>query len=112
KVHSESLTSLVAGGITFATPESRKDSPATDPAFPFKLYEDFDSAQAGIRASIVLSDFDGLTAGRTPVIYKGIQVGMLKTLKIEPDLSKAIAEVVIDPLAEDYLVEGAEFWVV
>jgi paraquat-inducible protein B len=112
KVRSESLTSVVAGGITFATPESRKDSPPTDPSLPFKLYEDFDSAQAGIRASIILSDFDGLTAGRTPVMYKGIQVGMLKTLKIEPDLSKAVAEVVIDPLAEDYLVDGAEFWVV
>src|SRR5690606_1811239 len=44
KIHSESLLSLLAGGIAFATPEHRQDSPPTDPALPFRLYPDFDSA--------------------------------------------------------------------
>jgi len=44
KVRSESLASIVAGGIAFATPENRKDSPPTDPSLPFRLYEDFDAA--------------------------------------------------------------------
>src|SRR3546814_11213903 len=39
KVRSESLASIVAGGIEFATPESRKVSPPTDPRLPFRLYE-------------------------------------------------------------------------
>jgi paraquat-inducible protein B len=112
KVRTESLTSIVSGGIAFATPEHRKDSPPTDPAIPFRLYEDFDSAQAGIRISLTLREFEGMEAGRTPVMYKGIQVGMLKTLKAQPDLVTAIAELTIDPLAEDYLVESADFWVV
>src|SRR5690606_23580541 len=38
--------------------------------------------------------------------------GMLKTLKVQPDLVTALAELTIDPLAEDYLVETAEFWAV
>lgn len=50
KVRSESLASIVAGGIAFATPENRRDSPPTDPSLPFRLYEDFDAAQAGIRS--------------------------------------------------------------
>ncbi|NWA23268.1 MCE family protein [Pseudomonas gingeri] len=112
KVRSESLASIVAGGIAFATPENRKDSPPTDPSLPFRLYEDFDAAQAGIRVKVKLSDFEGLQAGRTPVMYKGIQVGSLKTLKIDPDLSSANAELTLDPLAEDYLVDGTQFWVV
>jgi len=112
KVRSESLSSIVAGGIAFATPEHRKDSPPTDPSLPFRLYEDFDAAQAGIRIKVRLSDFEGLQAGRTPVLYKGIQVGSLKTLKIEDDLTSAMAELTLDPLAEDYLVEGTQFWVV
>jgi paraquat-inducible protein B len=112
KVRSESLASIVAGGIAFATPENRKDSPPTDPRLPFRLYEDFDAAQAGIRVKVKLSDFEGLQAGRTPVMYKGIQVGSLKALKIDPDLSSASAELTLDPLAEDYLVEGTQFWVV
>lgn len=112
KVRSESLASIVAGGIAFATPEHRKDSPPTDPSLPFRLFEDFDAAQAGIRVKVKLSDFEGLQAGRTPVMYKGIQVGSLKTLKVDADLSSAMAELTLDPLAEDYLVEGTQFWVV
>ncbi|AZD63023.1 MlaD family protein [Pseudomonas chlororaphis subsp. aurantiaca] len=112
KVRSESLASIVAGGIAFATPENRRDSPPTDPSLPFRLYEDFDAAQAGIRVKVKLSDFEGLQAGRTPVMYKGIQVGNLKTLKVDPDLSSATAELTLDPLAEDYLVQGTQFWVV
>lgn len=112
KVRSESLASIVAGGIAFATPENRRDSPPTDPSLPFRLYEDFDAAQAGIRVKVKLSDFEGLQAGRTPVMYKGIQVGNLKALKVDPDLSSATAELTLDPLAEDYLVQGTQFWVV
>lgn len=112
KVRSESLASIVAGGIAFATPENRKDSPATDPSLPFRLYEDFDAAAAGIRIKVKLSDFEGLQAGRTPVMYKGIQVGNLKALKVDPDLTAATAELTLDPLAEDYLVDGTQFWVV
>ncbi|QLC73811.1 MCE family protein [Pseudomonas sp. LPB0260] len=112
KLRSESLASIVAGGIAFATPEHRKDSPPTDPVFPFRLYEDFDAAQAGIRVQVKFSDFEGLEAGRTPVLYNGIQAGSLKSLKVSDDLASATAELTLDPRTEDYLVEGAEFWVV
>lgn len=112
KLRSESLASIVAGGIAFATPEHRKDSPPTDPALPFRLYEDYDEAQAGIKIVVRLSDFDGLQEGRTPVMYKGIQVGSLKAMKVDRDLNSATAELTINPLAEEYLVEGSDFWVV
>ncbi len=112
KVRTESLDSIVAGGIAFATPEHRKDSPPTDPSLPFRLYEDFDSAQAGIRVNLSLQEFDGLEPGRTPVIYKGIQVGHMKTFKVDDDLSGARVELMLDPRTEDYLVEGTDFWVV
>ncbi|KXO84135.1 PqiB family protein [Stutzerimonas stutzeri] len=112
KFRTESLASIVAGGIAFATPAHRKDSPATDPNIPFRLYEDFDAAQAGIKAVVALQDFDGLQAGRTPVMYNGMQVGLLKKLDIDSDLKGARAELSVDPLFEDYLVEDTDFWVV
>ncbi|MDH1265304.1 MlaD family protein [Pseudomonas sp. GD03944] len=112
KLRSESLASIVAGGIAFATPEHRKDSPPTDPNIPFRLYEDFDAAQAGIRVQVKFPDFEGLQAGRTPVMYNGIQAGTLKDLKVNDDLTGAVAELALDPRTEDYLVEGTQFWVV
>lgn len=112
KVRTESLSSIVAGGIAFATPEHRKDSPPTDPAIPFRLYEDFDAAQAGIKATLKLQDFEGIESGRTPIMYKGIQVGTVKAIKIDEDLRTASLDMMLDPRAEDYLTEGAEFWTV
>ncbi|UUY10463.1 MlaD family protein [Pseudomonas sp. J452] len=112
KVRTESLASIVAGGIAFATPEHRKDSPPTDPSLPFRLYEDFDDAQAGIKVALKLHDFDGLEPGRTPVMYKGIQVGHMKTFKVDQDLGGASVELMLDPRTEDYLVEGTDFWMV
>jgi paraquat-inducible protein B len=113
KVHTESLASIIAGGIAFATPEHREDSPPPDPSLPFRLYEDFDAAQAGIKIKVHFADFEGLQKdGRTPVMFKGIQAGVLKDFAINEDLSGATAELMLDPLTEDYLVEGTEFWVV
>ncbi|MBC9249577.1 mammalian cell entry protein [Pseudomonas alcaligenes] len=112
KVRTESLSSIVAGGIAFATPENRKDSPPTDPTLPFRLYEDFEAAQAGIKVTLQLQDFEGIEAGRTPVMYKGIQVGTVKTIKVGEDLTSASVDLMLDPKAEDYLTDGAEFWMV
>lgn len=112
KLRTESLASIVAGGIAFATPEHRADSPPTDPALPFRLYDDFDAAQAGIRVQLQLGDFDGLEQGRTPVVYRGMPVGSLKSLKFDEQLSSVSAELSMDPRIEDVLSEGAEFWLV
>lgn len=111
-VRTESLASIVAGGIAFATPEHRKDSPPTEPGIPFRLYEDYDAAQAGIRVALRLRDFEGLEPGRTPVMYKGTQIGQMKTFKVEADLQGAQVELMLDPRVEEYLVEGTDFWVV
>jgi paraquat-inducible protein B len=45
-------------------------------------------------------------------MYNGIHVGTLKVLQINDDLAAATAELALDPRTEDFLVEGAEFWVV
>ncbi|MFJ7311535.1 MlaD family protein [Pseudomonas sp. NPDC098747] len=112
KIRSESLASLVSGGIAFATPEHHKDSPPSHPGKVFSLYEDFDAAQIGIAVQLTVTDFEGLKAGHTPVMYKGIQVGTLKALGGNENLSSATAELALDPRTEEYLVEGTEFWIV
>lgn len=112
KVRTESLASIVAGGIAFGTSEDRKDSPPTDPSQPFRLYDSFDAAQAGIKVIVKLPDFEGLEAKRTPVMYKGIQIGTLKKLTVDTNLTTATAELTLDPLTESYLVEDTQFWVV
>ncbi|RPR97986.1 mammalian cell entry protein, partial [Pseudomonas aeruginosa] len=112
KVHSESLLTLVAGGIAFSTPENRTDSPPTDPSKPFRLYDDYDAAQAGLRVKLKMNDVSGIDPGRTPVMFNGVQVGLVKSIDMGKDYSSATADLAMDPRVEDMLLEGTEFWTV
>ncbi|MNZ43377.1 Paraquat-inducible protein B [compost metagenome] len=112
KLRTESLVSLATGGIAFATPEHRQDSPPTDPAFPFRLYEDFEDAEAGFKVQLQLNSVSGLQPGRTPVMFNGVQVGTLKRIDMGRDFSKPMAELTMDPRTEELLLDSSEFWVV
>ncbi len=41
------------------------DSPPTDPSKPFRLYDDYDAAQAGLRVKLKMNDVSGIDPGRT-----------------------------------------------
>ncbi|WP_191985681.1 MlaD family protein [Pseudomonas aeruginosa] len=112
KVRSESLLTLAAGGIAFATSDSRGDSPPTDPSKPFRLYDDYDAAQAGLRVKLKMNDVSGIDPGRTPVMFNGVQVGLVKSIDMDKDYSSATADLAMDPRVEDMLLEGTEFWTV
>lgn len=111
RFHVDSLMTLAAGGIAFDLPAGREDSPPTDPTKPFRLYDDFDAAQAGIKVLLRLSNVSGLTPGQTPIIYNGMQVGILKNLDMDADLQNATAELRLDPRTEDFLNSKTGFWI-
>jgi paraquat-inducible protein B len=111
KVQTESIASIIAGGISFATPENRADSPPTDPRLPFRLYTNFDEAQSGFKIVVKFPSMDGLTTN-TAVMFNGVQIGSVKKLKINDDLVGATAELLMDPRAEDFMTEGADFWII
>ncbi len=112
KLRTESLVSLATGGIAFATPEHRQDSPPTDPALPFRLYDDYESAEAGLKVTLQLQDVAGLQPGRTAVLYNGVQVGTLKKIDMGRDFAQPVAELTMDPRTEELLVDSSEFWMV
>lgn len=113
KIHTDSLVSIVSGGISFDTPEDhpRDDKPITKET-PFRLYEDYVAAQAGIRVELELHELSGLTEGKTLIMNQGVQVGTLRRIKIEKEYKGAVAELNLDPRTEGLLNEGTEFWVV
>lgn len=114
KVHADSLVSLVSGGIAFDTPEHQvSDKNNTlPPDNPFKLYSDYVAAQSGIKVELKLTELAGLTEGKTLVMNQGVQVGILRKIKIDKDYTGAIAELSMDPRTEDLLTTDTEFWVV
>ena len=114
KVRTESLSSIISGGIAFDTrrADAGKQKQPLHADRIFKLYDDYDSAQAGVRVMLSVSNFEGLKADQTQVLYKGMQVGLVRAMTASDDLNKAILTLSLDPLVEEYLVEGTEFWVV
>jgi len=67
---------------------------------------------AGIDIIIHFSTADGITAGKTKVIYKGIPVGLVKKVEIADDLKGVNLLVEMDKKTRPGLVEDTKFWIV
>ncbi len=112
KITTQSLTSMLAGGISFYTPDYKKSNVTAKNGDTFSLYKDFDDAKAGIEVSLILENVSGLTVGVTKVIYKGLVLGVIKEIKSDKGQKTAIAKVIMDPVAEFGLVDDTKFWLV
>jgi len=118
KIKTESLLSLLSGGVAFYTPEIIVDPDNQTVVVQsknndiFKLYDDFDDAKAGYEVSLIFDTATGLAEGSTKIIYKGLVLGVVK--KITPNKGdKAVtAAITFDPIAESVLVEDTKFWMV
>lgn len=109
KVRTESLSSVISGGIAFSNPENSDDTPAQT-GDTFVLYDDFDLAEVGIKGIIHFDNGEGLSEDITKVVYQGQPVGIVRSIELEDDLSGVKAHVVFDPLLENMLNEGTRFW--
>ncbi|PNH88360.1 MlaD family protein [Vibrio diazotrophicus] len=67
---------------------------------------------AGERIQIYFSNAQGLVAGRTPVRYQGLEVGMVRNIKLSPNLDSIYVDTDIYPDAKRLLSEKTRFWLV
>ncbi|WP_332419151.1 PqiB family protein [Vibrio metschnikovii] len=67
---------------------------------------------AGERIQIHFSDAQGLVAGRTPIRYQGLEVGMVREIKLAPQLDSIYVEADIYPEATQLLSDTTRFWLV
>ncbi len=67
---------------------------------------------AGTRISIVIENGDGIRNGKTPIMYKGIKIGVVEDIHIkEDDVSKLEISALIDKrAAEGVTRKGNKFW--
>ncbi|MDO6562683.1 MlaD family protein [Amphritea sp. 1_MG-2023] len=72
-----------------------------------KSYQD-----AGIMIEVQFETAEGLEAGVTRIMYRGLPAGMIKTLKLNEDLKSVTAMIEMEKEAEEILVEGSRFWLV
>ena len=49
---------------------------------------------------------------KTPVRYKGVEIGRVKAVSLSPDLQKVIVHVRLEKFAEPFATAGSVFWIV
>ncbi len=122
KVETESLASIISGGISFYTPEGSEGLPCEN-GDHFELHSNFSDAEAGIQVSIYFASGVGLVEGSTQVKYNGIQVGELKKLELAQadetintggtkHYQGVWATVQFDPNLEKLINSSTQFWLV
>ena len=67
---------------------------------------------AGTRVTIVIENGDGIRSGKTPIMYKGINIGVVEDIQIKKDdVSKLEIIALIDKKAADKVTrKGNKFW--
>ena len=93
KVELESLAALVNGAVAFDSPENGEQATSEQ---SFSLYPDLAHSQRGVLITLDLPNADNLKAGRTPLMYQGLEVGTLTKLNLH-DGGKVTGELTIDP---------------
>ena len=68
-MRTESLTSILLGGIAFTTPKEAPKGAKAQNGDQFELFEDFVEAEAGIPITIRFPTAEGLVEGQTKVLF-------------------------------------------
>ncbi|WP_269617553.1 intermembrane transport protein PqiB [Zhongshania sp. BJYM1] len=74
------------------------------------MYQSFNDS--GLNVTVAFNNGSGITVGKTPVIYQGINVGHVKSLQLDKDLEGVTATLELSQQIEPLIKENTEFWLV
>jgi paraquat-inducible protein B len=119
KVQTESLHTLVNGGISFFTPDVREARAAKD-SQRFTLYSDFDAASSQgkllyaeradkLRVTLEAASLGSIAVG-SPVLYRQLNVGRVSHYRLLPAADTVEIELLIDKPYRDLITTASRFW--
>ena len=102
----DSISSLIAGGITFSSPrQSKKLTGNTS----FTLFENIDKSEIGLTIELVLNKITNLPKG-AGILFQGHGIGRITDIRYSPENKNFIATATINPQFSDMINEGSQFW--
>ena len=112
KVNTDSLASIIAGGIAVDTLSyQEKLSPAKN-GQKFPLHADFQSAEMGYEIELTLDWNSGINHNAT-ILYQGLTIGTIESFsKIDPKSRKITAKAKVNPRVVPYLTDQSQFYLV
>ncbi|MFG4298615.1 MlaD family protein, partial [Pseudomonas aeruginosa] len=110
QVKSESLQTLITGGISFDTLDPK--APTVTKVRRFTLFDSEEAAMArGVEIQLSIDNADGLREG-TPIRFKGLDIGKIESVELNPDLSGVLMKARLTSAGERVARSGTRFWVV
>ncbi|EOT15247.1 paraquat-inducible protein B [Pseudomonas aeruginosa PAK] len=110
QVKSESLQTLITGGISFDTLDPK--APTVTKVRRFTLFDSEEAAMArGVEIQLSIDNADGLREG-TPIRFKGLDIGKIESIELNPDLSGVLMKARLTSAGERVARSGTRFWVV
>ena len=112
KVNTDSLASIIAGGIAVGTQPYQTPKELAESGDIYKLYEDYQAAEMGHEISLTLGWDSGVDRGAA-ILYQGVTVGVIDSFTtIDPETRQIIAKAKINPRIVPYLTDESQFYVV
>jgi len=109
-VETESLISVLSGGLAFFTPANDAETIPSEDGDVFPLFDNFKVAEAGINIMLHLQNGEGIKEHNTVIMFEGIEIGRIGKISIESDLSGVVAHASLDPRTRPLLTTGTRFW--
>lgn len=109
-LETESVASILAGGISMSLPDDK--APPAENGDEFFLYQDFEAAETSVYVNIEFPSADGLTKDVTKVMYKDMVVGKLRDVWFDKTHDAVFGRFGIDPRFESFIHDKTRFWLV
>lgn len=102
-----SITSLIAGGITFSSPEAgEKLSSDTQ----FQLFNNIDESKTGLSIELITNQINNLPKG-AGILFKGLGIGRITDIQYSIKDEQFIVSALINPQFSDLITDGSRFWI-
>jgi paraquat-inducible protein B len=112
KVRTDSLASVVAGGIAFGSSDYEAIMEPAQNGQSFILYSDFETAEMGHQIELTLNWDSGIDRGAA-IMYEGLTLGkIIDFTRIDPQERIIVASAKINPRIIPYLTSESQFFVV
>ena len=112
KVNTDSLSSIMAGGIAVDTLSYQDELSPAKNGQSFRLHPDFQSAEMGHEIELTL-DWNSGIDHNAAILYQGLTIGIIESFsKIDPVTRKITAIAKVNPRVVPYLTEQSQFYIV
>ncbi|WP_286234021.1 PqiB family protein [Thalassotalea sediminis] len=112
KVKTESIGTIISGGIAFDDPKFSTPLPPAKSGDEFVLHPDFQTAEMGHEITLMLDWDTGIDRGAL-IEYQGLTLGVIDAFsKIDPKTRKITALAKVSPRVVPYLTSDSQFYTV